>query len=478
MGSVSQGACPVNVSGAAGRIAPMSTRTSFRSVPALVALVAFTVAAPARAQAPSAAVSLRTAPPEASGMSAERLKRIDAVMEKYIADKRIAGAVTLVMRHGRLVHLRAQGMQDIERQVPMSTDTLFRLASMSKAITTAAAMTLVEEGRLLLNDPVSKYLPSFERTDVAVLPPAGALPGARLGRVPAKRPITIRDLMTHTAGISYGSGALEAEYKAANLLGWYCAYHDETIGAFVDRLATLPFAAQPGEQYVYGFGTDVLGRVLEVVTGQPLDEVLRARIFEPLRMHDTSFFVPREKAGRLATVYGLPADKPLTRAPGEGAEGMGSAGQGAYVEGPRKCFAGGAGLVSTITDYARFLQMLLDGGELEGVRVLSPASIAAMTSNQVGALYREGQFGMGLGFEVVEHVGRAGRLGAAGEFSWGSAYFPRYFVDPADGLVAIFMTQLIPAGGLDLQEKFRSLVYQAIVTPGRPATPATAPARR
>jgi CubicO group peptidase (beta-lactamase class C family) len=148
------------------------------------------------------------------------------------------------------------------------------------------------------------------------------------------------------------------------------------------------------------------------------------------------------------------------------------------VDGPRKCFAGGAGLVGTITDYARFLQMLVNGGELDGARVLSPASIAAMTSNQVGSLYREGQFGFGLGFEVVEHVGRAGRLGAAGEFSWGSAYFPRYFVDPADGLVAIFMTQLIPSGGLDLQEKFRSLVYQAIVAPGAPAPEPATPRRR
>lgn len=434
------------------------------------------LAAPARAQVAAPAA---VAAPETSGMSAERLRRIDTVMQRHVDDKKLAGAVTLVMRHGRIVQLKAYGKQDVERDVPMATDTLFRLASMSKAITTAAALTLVEEGALLLSDPVSKYIPSFAKTDVMVAPPPGAPAGARLGRVPAKRPITVRDLMTHTAGISYGTGPLEAEYKAANLLGWYCADHDETIGQFVDRLATLPFAAQPGEQYVYGFGTDVLGRVIEVVTGQPLDEALRTRVFEPLRMRDTFFYVPADKVARLATVYGVPAPGgTLTRAPGDGPEGLGSTGQGAYVEGPRKCFAGGAGLVSTITDYARFLQMLLNGGELDGVRVLSPAAITAMTSNQVGSLYRDGLFGFGLGFEVVEHVGRAGRLGAAGEFSWGSAYFPRYFVDPADGLVAILMTQLIPSGGLDLQEKFRSLVYQAITTPGRPAAPPAAPARR
>ncbi len=446
-------------------------------------LLAFTLVAlplpPALAQAPRPAVPSRIAAADANGMSAERLARIDTVMEAHVANRRIAGAVALVMRHGRIVHLKAYGRQDIERDVPMATDSLFRLASMSKAITVAAAMTLVEEGALLLGDPVSKYIPAFAKTDVVVAPAPTAPPGTRLGRVPAKRPITVRDLMTHTAGISYGSGALEADYKAANLLGWYCADHDETIGQFVDRLATMPFAAQPGEQFVYGFGTDILGRVIEVAAGQPLDVALRQRILDPLRMRDTSFFVPGEKASRLATVYGLSRDGALTRAPETGDEGMGSTGQGAYVTGPRKCFAGGAGLVSTITDYARFLQMLLNGGDLDGVRVLSPASIAAMTSNQVGDLYRGGQLGFGLGFEVVEHIGRAGRLGAAGEFSWGSAYYPRFFVDPADGLVAMFMTQLIPAGDLDLNEKFRSLVYQAIVGPGDPGlAPAGAPRRR
>lgn len=456
----------------------MTRRFPSRPARLLLATLLGLPLAPALVHAQAAApVATAASAPETAGLSADRLKRIDTVMEQYIAEKRLAGTVTLVMRHGRIVHLKALGKQDIERDVPMATDTLFRLASMSKAITTAAAMTLLEEGALLLSDPVAKYLPAFARTDVMVAPPVGAPAGTRLGRVPARRPITIRDLMTHTAGISYGTGPLEAEYKAANVFGWYCASHDETIGQFVDRLAGLPFAAQPGEQYVYGFGTDVLGRVLEVVTGQPLDEVLRTRIFDPLRMRDTSFYVPREKAARLATVYGIAAGGTLARAPESGAEGMGSAGQGAYLDGPRKCFSGGAGLVSTITDYARFLQMILNGGELDGTRVLSPASIAAMTANHVGQLYREGSFGFGLGFEVVEHVGRAGRLGAAGEFSWGSAYFPRYFVDPADGIVAIFMTQLIPSGGLDLQEKFRGLVYQAITVPGGPQ-PAPVPARR
>ena len=268
--------------------------------------------------------------------------------------------------------------------------------------------------------------------------------------------------MTHTAGISYGTGPLEAEYKAAGIYGWYCADRDETVGAWVDRLARVPFAAQPGEQWVYGYGTDILGRVVEVVSGQTLDEFFRTRIFDALRMRDTFFYVPREKAGRLATVYAAQADGTIALAPASG-----DAGQGAYLDGPRKCFSGGAGLVSTITDYARFLQMLVNGGELDGAHLLSPAAVASMTSNHVGTLYQSGDFGFGLGFEVVEHLGRAGRLAAVGEFSWGSAYYPRFWADPADGLVAVMMTQLIPAGTLDLHHKFRSLVYQAMVRPGR-----------
>jgi CubicO group peptidase (beta-lactamase class C family) len=420
---------------------------------------------PARVEAQRAAAAETVA-----GLSSERLARIDAVVGQYVSDRRIAGAVTLVARNGRVVHLRAHGQQDVERGVPMATDTMFRIASMSKAVTSVAAMILIEEGRLLLTDPVSRFLPSFKQTYVAVPPPPGASVGAaaatgvRVGTVPAKRAITVRDLMTHTAGISYGAGALEAEYKAANIFDWYLSDKSETIGEVVDRLATLPFEAQPGEKWVYGYGTDILGRVVEVASGMTLDEFFRVRIFAPLRMTDTYFFVPPEKAGRLATVYGAGAEGKIQRAPEHGARG-----QGEYVDGPRKCFSGGAGLVSTITDYARLLQMLLNDGALDGVRILSPASVASMTSNHVGSLYLEGALGFGLGFEVVEHVGRAGRLTAAGELSWGSAYYPRYWVDPSNGVVAILMTQLIPAGGLDLSAKYRSLVYQAIVEPGAPS---------
>jgi CubicO group peptidase (beta-lactamase class C family) len=407
------------------------------------------VVAPART-----AVAAATAP----GLDPVRAARIDAVVQRYVDEKRVAGVVALVARHGRIAHLKAYGRLDVERDAPMTTDAIFRIASMSKAVTSVAVMMLVEEGALQLNDPVSRYIPAFRETTVAVKPAAAAPGGTAPSRVPAKRAITIRDLLTHTAGISYGEGnPFEADYRAAGVLNWYFADKDEPVGAVIDRLAALPFDAQPGERYVYGFNTDVLGRVVEVVSGQTLDDFFRARIFEPLKLTDTSFFLPREKAPRLATVYSPRSDGAIERAPDRG-----RVGQGEYVDGPRRCFSGGAGLLSTAHDYARFLQMLLNGGALDGVRLLSPASVALMTSNHVGTLYAGGDTGFGLGFEVVEHLGRAGRLASVGEFGWGGAYYTKYWVDPAHDLVAVFMAQLLPSGGLDLQNKFRTLVYQAI----------------
>lgn len=414
----------------------------------------------ALAAASSFAQALPEARPEALGFAPERLARVSATVSRYVDEGRIAGAVTLVARQGQVVQFEAFGRADIEKKVAMRRDTLFRIASMSKAVTSIAAMILVEEGRLALNDPVSRFLPAFAKTTLAVPPPAGAVPGSPVSVVPAKRAITVRDLLTHTAGISYGSGPAEARYKEAGLHGWYFADEAEPIGVLMERLASLPFDAQPGEKWVYGFGSDVLGAVVEKASGQSLDVFFRARIFEPLKMVDTTFFVPSEKRARLATVYSV-KDGRLERAPEEGM------GQGAYVDGPRACFSGGAGLVSTAQDYARLLLMLANGGALDGVRVLSPKTVELMTANHVGSLYDEGRTGFGLGFEIVEHVGRAGRLSSVGEFSWGSAYYSRYWVDPEDQVIGLFLAQLVPSGGLDLQGKFRTLVYQAIVGPPR-----------
>ncbi|MBX9602463.1 MAG: beta-lactamase family protein [Bryobacteraceae bacterium] len=398
---------------------------------------------------------LPPATPESQGMSTSRLKRLDALMEQYVKQGKLAGAVTLVARNGKLVHRKAHGLRDVEKNAPMQADSMFRIASQTKAITSVAAMMLVEEGALRLNDPAGRFIPAFQKTQVI----------SESGPAPARRPITIRDLLTHTAGVSYGVNSLEKTYRDANLHMWYFADKDEPLSAAIDRLAGLPFDAQPGEKWVYGFSSDILGRVVEVASGMALDQFFQKRIFEPLRMNDTYFFVPEGKADRLATVYGL-ADGRIRRAPEKG-----RAGQGEYVEGPRKCFSGGAGLVSTAGDYARFLQMLANGGELEGARLLSPASVRAMTVNQTGNLYGDAGMSFGLGFSIVEDIGATGRLASRGEFGWGGAYHTSYWVAPEEGLVALFFTQLLPATGSDVHDKFRALVYQSVVgTPGaRPA---------
>ena len=403
--------------------------------------------------------ALPSASPEAVGMSSDRLARLTAVMDTYSREKSIAGSVTLVARAGKVVYFEPSGFMDVEHGERMRKDTIFRMASMSKAVTTVGAMMLIEEGRMLLTDPVSKYIPAFKNTTVRS---SGGV-GLAINPVAARRQITIRDLMTHTSGMSYGGGDLEETYTAAGFTQWYFADKSEPIGYWIEKLATLPFESHPGERYVYGYSTDTLGYVIEKVSGMPLDRYLETRVFAPLRMVDTSFFLASAKESRLATVYGRKEGEPVTR----GSDGH--PGQGAYIRGPRAAFSGGAGLLSTASDYARFLQMLLNRGELDGVRLLSPKTVELMTVNHIGDLYIAAGRGFGLGFETVEDLGRSGRYGSEGEFSWGSAYFSRYWVDPKEQLIAVFLTQLLPSGGLDLQEKLRVLVNQAIVGPPPPA---------
>jgi CubicO group peptidase (beta-lactamase class C family) len=395
-----------------------------------------------------------TTPPPESGVSAERLQRMDKVINDYIARKQLAGAVVLLKRDGKDVFLNTYGMQDIEAGKPMRTDTIFRIASMSKAVTTVAALILYEEGKFLLKDPVGKYIPAFAHSTVAVPPPAGSPADVKFVTVPAKRAITIRDLMTHTSGLNYGDGIIKDAYTQANFHSWYFADKDETIGDAMQRLATLPLSSQPGEAWVYGYNTDLLGYLVEVVSGQPLDKFIEERICKPLKMTDTSFFLPPEKADRLMPVYGLEDGKLLLKETSANSD---------YVKGPRKCFSGGAGLLSTAGDYGRLLQMLLNGGELDGVRILSPKTVALMHENHVGKLYTRDTDAFGLGFWVMKDVGYYGELGSEDSFGWGSAYYPQYFVDPKERLVGIFFTQLKPAGNLDLVQKFKILSYQAIV---------------
>ena len=428
----------------------------FLTAPLLPALL-LTLAPALWAEAPPATT------PESVGLSVERLQRLRSVMQQYVDEGRVAGVVTYVARNGRVAHLEAFGKADVEAGVPMTKDTSFRIASQTKAFTSVAVMMLVEEGKIGLADPLSRYIPAWAKTTVAVPPPAGAVAGTPVSAVPAKRAITIRDLLTHTAGIGYGEGVAAAQWKAAGIQGWYFADRSEPVSAVVERMAALPMDAQAGEKYVYGYNTDILGVVVEKVSGLTLADFFQKRITGPLGLVDTQFYLPPAQKGRLAAVYAA-KDGKIERATDP------KLGQGHYVEGPRVAFAGGAGLLSTARDYGRFLQMLLNGGEIDGVRLLSPKTVELMTVNHVGTLFAErgpgdAGLGFGLGFDVVEDLGQTGGHGSLGSFGWGGAYHTKYWVDPKERLVALVMVQLLPAGDSDLQRKFRALVYQSIVGP-------------
>ena len=394
-----------------------------------------------------------TATPEEVGMSAERLGYLTAALEEYVTEGRLAGAVATVVRRGHVVYNEAVGHRDREAGEVMRSNTIFRIASQTKALVSVGVMMLQEEGLLRISDPVARYLLAFTETKVAV---------AREGRgydiVEANRPITIRDLLTHTSGISYGIGPAGDAWRVAEITGWYFAHRAESIRLTVDRMAELPFTAQPGQAWVYGYSTDILGALIEAVSGIPLDQFIRDWITDPLGMHDTHFYLPESKRHRLATVYNLRSRETLLRAP----EGPGMETQGQYVDGPRQSFSGGAGLLSTTRDYTRFLQMLLNGGELNGVKLLSTASVHLMTVNHVGDLYRAPGMGFGLGFSIREDVTASGASGSIGEFGWGGAYHSTYWVDPVEQLVVVYLTQVIPAAGLDDHSNLRTLIYSAI----------------
>ena len=387
-------------------------------------------------------------------MSTERLQRLSSALKQYADDKKMAGSVTLVMRKGKVVYHEAFGLRDVESKSPMGKDAIFRIASQSKALISVGIMMLQEEGKLLIADPLNKYIPEFKNSTVAV-----PRDGGGYDVVKAKREITIRDLLTHTAGIGYGGGPATEEWKEAGITGWYFAHLDEPVGATIARMAKLPMDAQPGEKFVYGYNTDILGAVIEKASGMPLDQFIKTKITDPLGMNDTHFYLPKNKTSRLATVYSAYEGKPMEKSPVEGT----MVSQGAYVDGPRKSFSGGAGLLSTATDYASFLQMLLNGGELNGKRLLSPKTVELMTTSHIGDIdFRPGQ-GFGLGFAVVDDLGERGTPGSVGEYSWGGAYGSTYWVDPEEELVVVYFKQLLPTAGLDDHGKLRTLVYQAIV---------------
>lgn len=392
-------------------------------------------------------------PAEELGFAPERLQRLPELLHRYVREERLPGGVALILRDGEPVVYEAFGYLDREAGTAMPHDALFRIASQTKAIVSVAVMMLQEEGLLLIHDPVSNYLPEFAESRVAVPNDNGSH-----DLVPPRRAITIRDLLMHTAGIGYGHGPAADEWAAAGMQGWYFADRDEPIRASVRTIAALPFDAHPGERYVYGYATDILGALVEVVSGQTLDRFLRERIFVPLGMNDTWFYVPERQAHRLATVYSATGNG-LERAPDPG-KGVG---QGHYVHGPRRSFSGGAGLISTAVDYALFLQMLLNGGELNGERLLSPSTVELMTVNHLDGFNLRSGVGFGLGFDVVLDLGLRGLPGAPGDYGWGGAYHSAYWVSPYDQLVVVFFTQLIPAGNSDVHGKLRTLLYQAMI---------------
>jgi len=392
----------------------------------------------------------RAAAAPQTALASDRVARIDRALQRYVDENRIAGAVALVLRDGQPVYERAVGWSDKEAGRRMTTDTIFRIASQTKAITSTAVLSLVEEGKLTLTDPVGRVIPQFAKTTVAA---GGSI-------VPAKRAITIRDLLTHTAGISYGTEpAVASQYEGKGLgpaagFGWYTADKDEPVCSTMERLATLPFVAQPGEQWVYGYNTDILGCVVERASGISLDAFVKTRITDPLRMTDTQFFLPTTQRSRLAAVYASGDDGLTKRAPD------GPRGQGNYVDGPRRSFAGGAGLLSTARDYGRFLEMIRRGGELDGVRILAPRSVKLMTTNQVGTLHSMTGLGFGLGFETTDRYGANG-MDSEGAFGWGGAYGTLYRVDPDAKVVILLMIQLLP-NATDIRTVFPTLVYQAL----------------
>jgi CubicO group peptidase (beta-lactamase class C family) len=402
------------------------------------------------------------APPGKAGFSAERLARLTARMQELEADPRISGVVTLVWRKGRLVHADALGYQDVESKTPMRRDTLFRIASMTKPITSVAVLMLVEDGKLNLGDPVDRWLPELAERRVL------RNPGAPLDATrPAKRAITVRDLLTQRSGLGYPfttSGPISQAMTEAGLNAENSAL---SPAEWMDRLGKLPLVVEPGTRWLYGLSTDVLGVLVERVSGMPFPEFLRTRLFEPLGMQDTAFQVPPEKMDRLATLYALDPQTGEVVATDRPPESQ-------FATAP--AFAsGGGGLVSTADDYLRFARMLLGGGELDGVRILSPRMVERMTTDHLTEPQRRSGFvgpdffagqGFGFGVAVIDKPALAvdSELVSAGTYGWGGAHGTWHFVDPAEGLIGVLMIQFTGGGQVTpIVEAFETAIYQAIV---------------
>jgi CubicO group peptidase (beta-lactamase class C family) len=408
------------------------------------------------------------ADPAEVGLDPARLDRVDRHFRRYVDDGRLPGWLLTVSRQGRLAHVSSYGLRDIEAGLPVETDTLWRIYSMTKPIISVAAMMLYEEGAFELTDPVSKFIPAF--ADIRVY---GGGSDLRPVTVPVTEPVRIWHLLTHTAGLTYGFHrvhSVDARYRDAGF-EWGTP-HGMDLAQCCEAWADQPLLFQPGTEWNYSVATDVLGRVIEVASGQALDEFLDSRIFGPLGMTDTSFWVGEADAGRLAALY---TPVPAPRGPAARLDALGK-----VARARPRMLSGGGGLISTAADYHRFTQILLDrpgspGGELDGVRLLGPLTLAYMTLNHLPGgvdletfgrpLFAEAPFrgvGFGLGFAVVIDAAAQKTLGSVGEFSWGGAASTAFWVDPAEELTACFFTQLLPSSAHPIRSQLRQLVYQAL----------------
>lgn len=406
------------------------------------------------AQTPSYPVLTETSA-QAAGLSPDRLQRIDKVVQEYVNNKWIAGAAMIIVHNGKIGYYKGIGYDDIEKKTPLKRDAIFRIASQTKAITSTAVMILYEEGKFLLDDPISNYIPEFKHP--RVLDKFNEADSSYT-TVPAKREITIRDLLTHTSGIDYamiGEKNMTAIYAKADIPSGL-GTENKTLGTEIKKLAALPLGHQPGEKWTYGLNTDVLGYLVEVVSGMSLSDFFRKRIFEPLGMKDSYFYLPTEKQGRLATLYSEDSLNHVVKSPAK-VDGIRSD----YPNMKGTYYSGGAGLSSTAYDYAIFLQMMLNGGIYNGKRILARNTVRMMTMNQIGDI----QFGdnkFGLGFGITTAKGSARTPVPEGAFEWGGYFSTTYWADPKEKIIGLIMTQHSPNSHGELADKFKVLVYQAI----------------
>jgi CubicO group peptidase (beta-lactamase class C family) len=396
---------------------------------------------------------MELARPEELGFSPARLARISSTMKQYVERRQFAGIVTLVARRGRVVHFETIGKMDIESGRPMRRDAIFRIYSMTKPVTSTAVMILLEEARFRLGDPISDYLPIFKR--MQVLQPR---PGGDFDLVPARREITIRDLLTHVGGLSYGyeTSSYIDELHRKKIWSRVESAEGMTVEDVISEIARMPLAFHPGKTYRYSFSTDVLGYLVQVLSGKPLEVFLKERILEPLGMSDTAFWVPPEKVGRFAACYG-PAEE-------GGLKLIGTPLNHNFTL-PAHFASGGGGLVSTAEDYLRFSQMLLNKGRMGSARILGRKTVELMFLNHLAPdiVYPDPGYGFGLGGRVLLDPARAQVLGSEGSWGWGGAANTKFWIDPREDLIGILMTQFMPSDLYPLYVDFINLTYQALV---------------